>query len=328
MVFKNKKVLVAGGTGLVGQQLIPLLIKKGAMVYVSSMDDKSLVPKGVKKFYRVNLMHLDNCIKVTKNMEIVFNLLGVTGTPKTNLERPASFMMSNLYCAINMLMAAQITKVKRYLYTSTYGVYAPTPLMKEEMVWKTFPSNHDKYAGWAKRIGELQVEAFKKEFNFKSLHIVRPANIYGPFANFDPTNSMVVSSLIKRFVDQEDPLIVWGDGSAIRDFVYSKDVAKSMIKVIEKNIQVPINIGSGSGTSIKKLVYTILNSKQIKYKPNILFDSSKPSGDAKRILDVKLAKSKGISCDTKLSDGISETIDWYIKNKKIFNKRYNHFKKN
>ena len=159
------------------------------------------------------------------------------------------------------------------------------------------------------------------------MHIVRPANIYGPFANFDPTNSMVVSSLIKRFVDQEDPLIVWGDGSAIRDFVYSKDVAKSMIKVIEKNIQVPINIGSGSGTSIKKLVYTILNSKQIKYKPNILFDSSKPSGDTKRILDVKLAKSKGISCDTKLSDGISETIDWYIKNKKIFNKRYNHFKK-
>ena len=139
---------------------------------------------------------------------------------------------------------------------------------------------------------------------------------------------MVVSSLIKRFVDQEDPLIVWGDGSAIRDFVYSKDVAKSMIKVIEKNIQIPINIGSGNGTSIKKLVYTILNSKKIKNKSKIVFDKSKPSGDKKRILDVKLAKSKGISCDTKLSIGISETIDWYLKNKNIFNKRYNHFKKN
>ena len=328
MVFKNKKVLVAGGTGLVGQQLIPLLLKKGAIVYVASMDNKSLLPKGVKKFHKSNLMHLENCIKVTKKMEIVFNLLGVTGTPKTNIERPASFMMSNLYCAINMLMAAQISKVKRYLYTSTYGVYSPSPIMKEEMVWKTFPSEHDKYAGWAKRIGELQVEAFQKEYNFKSIHVVRPANIYGPFANFDPTNSMVVSSLIKRIVDKEDPLIVWGDGSAVRDFVFSRDVAKSMIKVIEKNIRVPINIGCGKGISIKKLVLTILKSKQIKTKPKIIFDKSKPSGDPKRILDVNLAKKNGIICDTKLSDGISETINWYINNKKVFNKRYNHFKKN
>ena len=174
----------------------------------------------------------------------------------------------------------------------------------------------------------MQVEAFKKEYNFKSLHIVRPANIYGPFANFDPTNSMVVSSLIKRFVDQEDPLIVWGDGSAIRDFVYSKDVAKSMIKVIEKNIQIPINIGSGNGTSIKNLSTQYLTLKKLKTNQKIVFDKSKPSGDKKRILDVKLAKSKGISCDTKLSIGISETIDWYLKNKNIFNKRYNHFKKN
>ena len=315
MVFKNKKVLVAGGTGLVGQQLIPLLLKKGAIVYVASMDNKSLLPKGVKKFHKSNLMHLENCIKVTKKMEIVFNLLGVTGTPKTNIERPASFMMSNLYCAINMLMAAQISKVKRYLYTSTYGVYSPSPIMKEEMVWKTFPSEHDKYAGWAKRIGELQVEAFQKEYNFKSIHVVRPANIYGPFANFDPTNSMVVSSLIKRIVDKEDPLIVWGDGSAVRDFVFSRDVAKSMIKVIEKNIRVPINIGCGKGISIKKLVLTILKSKQIKTKPKIIFDKSKPSGDPKRILDVNLAKKNGIICDTKLSDGISETINCYINNK-------------
>ena len=244
MTFKNKKVLVAGGTGLVGQQLIPMLIKLNAKVYVASMDDKDLVPKGVKKFYKLNLTYLENCIKASKNKDIIFNLLGVTGTPKTNIEKPASFMMSNLYCAINMLMAAKICNVKKFLYTSTYGVYSPAPIMKENMVWKTFPSENDKYAGWAKRIGELQVEAFKKEYNFESLHIVRPANIYGPFANFDPTNSMVVSSLIKRFADNENPLVVWGDGSAVRDFVYSKDVAKAMIEVVKKNIQEPINIGS------------------------------------------------------------------------------------
>ena len=113
-------------------------------------------------------------------------MLGVTGSPQTNIQRPATFMMSNLYCAINLLYAAQKNKVKRYLYTSTYGVYSHSSIMKEDTVWKTFPSENDKYAGWAKRIGELQVEAYKKEFNFKSLHIVRPANIYGPNMNFNP----------------------------------------------------------------------------------------------------------------------------------------------
>lgn len=326
MLFKNKKILVAGGTGLVGQQLVPLLVKEGAKVYVASMDDKSLVPKKVVKFYNLNLMYLENCIKATKDKDIVFNLLGVTGSPKINTDRPASFMMANLYCAINMLMAAKISKVKRYLYTSSNGVYAPAPIMKEDAVWRTFPSENDKYAGWAKRIGELQVEAFKKEFNFKSLHIVRPANIYGPYANFDPTNSMVVSSLIKRFFEYDNPITVWGDGSAKRDFVYSKDVAKAMIQVVKKNIQFPVNIGSGKGTSIKELVKTLLNSEFLIKKPKIIFDKTKPSGDKKRILDITLAKKNGIFCDTDLSKGIKETISWYIINQKTSQKRYNHFK--
>ena len=303
-----------------------MLIKLNAKVYVASMDDKDLVPKGVKKFYKLNLTYLENCIKASKNKDIIFNLLGVTGTPKTNIEKPASFMMSNLYCAINMLMAAKICNVKKFLYTSTYGVYSPAPIMKENMVWKTFPSENDKYAGWAKRIGELQVEAFKKEYNFESLHIVRPANIYGPFANFDPTNSMVVSSLIKRFADNENPLVVWGDGSAVRDFVYSKDVAKAMIEVVKKNIQEPINIGSGKGTSIRHLVQTILKSKLIKTKPKIFFDKSKPSGDKKRILDISKASKFKIKCGTSLKEGINDTIEWYLNNKNNFKKRYNHFK--
>ena len=324
--YFNKNVLVAGGTGMVGQMLVPKLIKLGANVYISSLDHKSLCPKGIKGFYSRDLIYLENCIKVTKNKDIVFNLLGSTGSPKINMIKPASFMMSNLYCAINMLMASQINKVKNYLYTSTYGVYGKKGKMREDMVWKTFPSEHDKYAGWAKRIGELQAEAFNKEFNSMYISVVRPANIYGPHLNFNPTNSMVVASLIRRLINKEDPFVVWGDGSAIRDFVYSEDVANAMIKILQKKIKQPLNIGSGTGTTIKNLVKSMFKSKFITNNPKVFFDKSKPSGDKKRVLDMKLSKKYGISCSTNLEIGLHKTIEWYLKfGKKISKKKYNYF---
>ena len=326
-IFRGKKILVAGGTGLVGQQLVPKLINFGAKVFVASLDDKSLVNHKIENFYNLNLMNLDNCIKITKDKEIVFNLLGVTGSPKINIEKPASFMMSNIYCAINLLMAAQISKVKKYLYTSTYGVYAHSTIMKEDDVWKTFPSENDKFAGWAKRIGELQIEAFKIEYNFESLHIVRPANIYGPYANFDPENSMVIPSLIRRLIEGENPLIVWGNGSAVRDFIFSADVADAMIRVMQKKIEKPINIGSGTGVSIKKLVNTLLSSIIIKNKPKVIFDKTKPAGDKKRILDTKLARSYGITNRVSLKEGLNKTINWYLNNQSLTHKRFNYFKK-
>ena len=327
-IFRGKKILVAGGTGLVGQQLVPKLINFGAKVFVASLDDKSLVNHKIENFYNLNLMNLDNCIKITKDKEIVFNLLGVTGSPKINIEKPASFMMSNIYCAINLLMAAQISKVKKYLYTSTYGVYAHNTIMKEDDVWKTFPSENDKFAGWAKRIGELQIEAFKIEYNFESLHIVRPANIYGPYANFDPKNSMVIPSLIRRVIEGENPLIVWGNGTAVRDFIFSADVAEAMIQVMQKKIEKPINIGSGTGISIKTLVNTLLSSVLIKKKPKVIFDKTKPTGDKKRVLDTNLAKGCGITNKVSLKEGLDKTINWYLNNRSLTHKRFNYFKKN
>ena len=126
---------------------------------------------------------------------------------------------------------------------------------------------------------------------------------------------MVVASLIKRIIDNENPLIVWGDGSNVRDFVFCEDVANSMIKVVQKNIVKPINIGSGKGTTIKKLLLTILNSKYISNKSKIIFDTKKQSGDKKRVLDTKLAKKFKINNSTSLKIGIDKTIKWYLNNK-------------
>jgi GDP-L-fucose synthase len=324
--YYKKKVLVAGGTGLVGQPLVKKLIKLNAKVYVASKDDKRLSPKGIINFYKTDLTKLNNCIRVTKNKDIVFNLLGITGSPKINQLYPASFMMSNLNLALNLLEASKINKIKNYLFTSTYGVYGPDMSMKEDNVWKTFPSEQDKYAGWAKRIAELQIEAYKKEFKFKGIHIVRPGNIFGPYSNFNPANSMVVSSLIKRMTDKENPLKVWGDGTAVRDFIFSEDVAEGMLKVVAKNIQVPINLGSGKGYSIKKLVTAIVNYKYIENKPKIIFDKSKPSGDKKRVLDIRRAKKLKVYKISNFQNSIDKTIDWYLTNKKKTKLRFNYFK--
>jgi len=324
-IFKNKNILVAGGTGMVGQQLVPKLLKLNANVTIASLDDSRLNKNSNVDFYQKDLININNCLEVTKDKDIVFNLLGVTGSPKINITNPGSFMMSNLYCAVNLLYASQKNNVKRYMYTSTYGVYGESSIMKEDSVWKTFPSEHDKYAGWAKRMGELQVEAYKKEFNFESLHVIRPANIYGPYINLNPKNSMVVGSLIRRIIAGENPLKVWGDGTNIRDFVYSEDVAEAMIQVIEKNINVPINIGSGKGTSIKNLAEAIISSKYIKNKPNIVFDSSQPTGDKIRILDTSLANKHGISCKKNLKEGINLTLEWYLSEKDSIKEKYNYF---
>ena len=199
--------------------------------------------------------------------------------------------------------------------------------MKEDEMWSKYPSEADKYAGWAKRMGELQVEAYIKEFQWNEIAIVRPANVYGPRANFDPKNSMVVASLIKRAIDGQNPLTVWGDGSAIRDFIHCRDVAQGMIETIEKEVYEPINLGSGEGTSVKELVEVIIDN--LKNKPEVIFDQSKPSGDKLRILDTTKAKSFSISPKISLKEGIKETVDWYSENKDAIQQRtYNAFKEN
>ena len=136
---------------------------------------------------------------------------------------------------------------------------------------------------------------------------------------------MVIGSLIRRIIEGENPLKVWGDGSNIRDFIYSEDVAEAMIQVIEKNINVPINIGSGKGTSIKNLVEAIVSSKYIKNKPSIIFDNSQPSGDKIRILDTSLANRHGISCNKNLREGIDLTLEWYLSEKDSIKGKYNYF---
>ena len=320
--LNNARVLVTGGTGMIGRYLVDLLLEKGCKVKVVSLDDPTGLPAAVT-FERLDLTVLENCIKACNGCDYVFNLVGIKGSPKMSRERPASFMVPMLMFNTAMMEAAIRCNIKWFLYTSSVGVYHPSEVFREDDVWKTFPSENDKHPGWAKRIGELQADAYRIQYKKNNISIVRPANVYGKWDNFDPENAMVIPSLINRIISGENPLTVWGDGTPIRDFIYAKDCARGMIHVVENGITEPVNLGSGAGVTIKKLAETVRDSYDDTIP--IVWDVSKPKGDAKRIMSTDRAKSYGFECEVSLGEGISETIDWFIGNKEAYKTRNNYF---
>ena len=302
--MKNKNVLVTGGGGMVAQQLVRLLKEEG-----SNVTTVDLPTSGVPADLQGDLRDRSFCKEIVKGQEIVFNLAGLKGSPQRVLEAPGSFSVPQVQFGANMAEISFNSDIEWYLYTSSYGVYAESDIMKEDDVWKTFPSKHDWYPGWAKRMGELNVEAYMKEKGFNNCSIVRPANVYGPYDNaiFDEW-AMVVPSLIRKGYN-DGVLEVWGDGSPIRDFIYSEDVARGMLHMVKNKVSEPVNLGSGTGVTIKEVADIIADhfGKEIKW------DTTKPMGDMKRIMSTERAESYGFNPQISLKDGIIKTIEWYEK---------------
>ena len=321
--FKNQNVLVTGGTGMIGRQLVDLLADRGAKVYVVSLDPPRGLPDGVM-YKLADLTDFSACREICEGMDYVFNLVGVKGSPKMCKEQPADFMVPMLQFNTNMMEAARRAGVKWYLYTSSVGVYHPAEVFKEDDVWSTFPSDNDRFAGWAKRIGELQAEAYSIQYGWDCVSIVRPANVYGPYDNFDPENAMVIPSLIRKAFEN-DTLEVWGDGSPIRDFIHSRDVALGMIHMVDNKVTKPVNLGSGEGIAIKEIVDIVVDKcpKDLQ----VAWDTTKPAGDKRRILDSTRAKEVGFETTISLADGIQETIDWFEENRSLIDDRHNAFRK-
>jgi GDP-L-fucose synthase len=320
-MFKNKKVLITGGGGMSGRSLINQLIDKECKIYVADLTTPTDLPEGVEHL-QVDLRFFDNCLDICKGMNYVFHLAGVKGSPQMAKEQPVDFMVPMLQFNTNMIQASYEAKVDWFLYTSSVGVYSPADVFFEDSVWSTFPSPNDKYAGWAKRMGELQTETYKIQYDFDRFSIVRPANVFGSYDNFNPANAMVIPSLIRK-AQENDILEVWGDGTPIRDFIYADDVAKGMIFAVENKITKPLNLGSGVGYTIKEVVDLVVkhSGKDLEVK----WLSDKPNGDQKRLFDMSTAKSYGWEIEIGLEDGIKKTTEWFLNNKEILDKRYNPF---
>ena len=302
--MKNKNVLVTGGGGMVAHFLINLLKNLSANVTSSDLPLSQLHTD-----ISGDLRSREFCKEICEGKDFIFNLAGLKGSPKRVIESPATFSVPQVQFGANMAEISFNSNIEWYLYTSSYGIYAPADIMKEDDVWKTFPSKNDWYAGWAKRMGELNVEAYMKEKGYNNCSIVRPANVYGPYDNaiFDEW-AMVVPSLIRKGYNN-DVLEVWGDGSPIRDFIYSEDVARGMLHMVKNKVSEPVNLGSGTGVTIKEVAEIIADyfGKEIKW------DITKPMGDMKRVMSTERAESYGFNPQISLKDGIIKTIEWYEK---------------
>jgi GDP-L-fucose synthase len=308
--YEGKKVLVAGGTGLIGRPLVEMLRRRDAIVYNASMDGN----------HRCDLREFSNCESACQGKDIVFNLVGVKGSPSATKKYPARFFTPILQTSINMMEAARRAKVKHYLYTSTVGVYPPAEVFHEGDMWDGFPSPNDWYAGWAKRMGELQAAAYAEEFGFRT-SIVRPANVYGPWDNFDSETAMVLPSLIARVVENDGPLTVWGSGAAYRDFIHAEDVAAGTMLAVEKGIHEPINLGSGNPVTIADVAELV--AKHAPGGPReIVWDQTMPGGDNQRVMDMTKAAGYGFHARVGLEDGIRDTIAWYGANRDAAKNRY------
>lgn len=320
-MFKDKKVLITGGGGMIGRSLINQLIDKECKIYIADLTTPTDLPEGVEHL-QVDLRFFDNCLDICKGMNYVFHLAGVKGSPKMCIEQPVDFMVPMLQFNTNMIQAAYEANVDWFLYTSSVGVYSPAEVFQEDSVWSTFPSPNDRFAGWTKRMGELQTEAYKIQYSFDRFSIVRPANVYGPYDNFNPTNAMVVPSLIRK-ANENDILDVFGDGTAVRDFIFADDVARGMIFAVENKITQPLNLGSGKKHTIGDVVDLV--TKHSSRDNTVKYNPSGIKGDDIRLFDMTRANSYGFEPQTSLEEGIKLTTDWYLNNKDILDKRYNPF---
>lgn len=307
--FRGRRVLVAGGTGLIGTPLVRRLIEdEGASVRIASLDDPRRAHSDAE-FMPVNLLHHDACLRACEGMAYVFNLLCVKGSPDAVARHPATLFEHNLLLDLNLLRAARARGAEGFLLASSLAVYPPAESFREDDVWSGFPSRHDWFAGWAKRMGELQAEAYRTEFAWNRISVVRPANTYGPHDDFESPAAMVVPSLIRRVARGENPIVLRGGGAQVRDFIHADDVARGMILVARLGVAEPVNLGGGTGITVRELAGIVAACAEP--PAAVIADDSPPAGDRVRVLDTSRARALGFVPRVPIAEGIRSTFEWF-----------------
>lgn len=318
--FAGSKALVTGGTGLIGREIVKLLCGAGAKVRIVSLDRIKVHDQAEHLFG--DLTDFAFCREVCRGMDFVFHVAGIKGSIEVTKARPASFFVPLLMMNTNVLEACRLNQAKKIVYTSSIGAYASAEIFREAEASEGPPM--DMFPGWAKRMAELQVEAYRQQYGLDNFAVVRPCNVYGPGDNFDPRNAMVIPALMARIANEEDPLIIWGDGRAVRDFAFSRDVAEGVILALYHGTKGHpfLNLGSGVEVTIRELVETLHSFLDF----NFQFDSSKLAGFPKRVMDITLAREVlGYNPATSLREGLKITWEWFMAHRQEYLLRQNYF---
>lgn len=316
--FTNKKVLVTGGTGLIGRQVVDLLVSEGADLTIATLDNLKL--HNHAQYFRADLRDMANARLAVKEKEYVFHLAGVKGSPKVTTEQGHLMSDITLVVGMNIIKACREADIQNVLFTSSIGAYAEAELLTEANAYQGKAMDAP---GEAKRKVERLIQSYHAKFG-PTYKVVRIASVFGPGDNFDIETGMFIPSLMAKVMRGDIPVEVWGDGTQVRDFIYSKDAARGIIHMmLHAKDSLPVNIGSGIGYTVAEVVETL--KKIVDFE--VRYDKTKPSGVAKRVLDVSKAKTLGFEAQYSLADGLRETWEWFKGNSNEYLRRKNYFAK-
>lgn len=265
----------------------------------------------------LDLRKWENCVKAVKNQDIVIHLAAIVGGIGYNQKIPGEMFYDNIMMGIQLMEAARQIKVEKFVAIGTicaYPKFNPIPFV-ESSIWHGYPEETNAPYGLAKKMLLVQAQAYRQQYNFNAIYLL-PVNLYGPGDNFNPETSHVIPALIKKVADAKKSgkkyINVWGTGTASREFLYVNDCAEGIILATEKYDKPdPVNLGANREIKIKDLVQLIC--KLMKFKGELRWDSSKPDGQPRRVVDATLAKKEfGFCSKTDFEEGLKKTIDWYL----------------
>jgi len=302
--WASKKILVTGGAGFLGLYVVRILREKKAV--------DICIPRSKDCDLRIR----ENCTRVVKEADIVFHLAAKVGGIGLNMEKSGELFFDNLIMGIQLLEEARKAKVQKFITLGTicsYPKFTPVPF-SEDSIWEGYPEETNAPYGLAKKMLLVQSQAYGQQYGFNSI-VLFPTNLYGPGDNFDSSSSHVIPALIRKIQEAKtrglDHIVVWGDGSPTRDFLYVEDAAQGIVIAAERyNKSDPVNLGTGREVSIKELVNTLCELTS--FKGQIRWDTSKPGGQPRRCVSIERAKKElGWEPRVSLDEGLRRTIEWY-----------------
>lgn len=309
--WKDKRVIVTGGAGFLGQAVVRLLRQRGCR--------QVFVPRS-REYDLRSLPAIKRMLKKARP-DIILHLAAVVGGIGANRENPGRFFYDNLIMGAQLIDQAYRFGVKKFVAIGTicaYPKFTPVPF-REEDLWAGYPEETNAAYGLAKKMLLVQSQAYREQYGFNSIFLL-PVNLYGPHDNFFPQySSHVIPAVIKKCFDAgskgKKSITVWGTGRATREFLYVDDAARGIVQAAEKyDKPEPVNIGAGFEISIKDLVSRIVHLTG--FDGEVIWDTSKPDGQPRRCLDTSRAKEEfGFKAKTGLDEGLKRTIAWYRENR-------------